>query len=150
MENGFASTIKLDSFVNDLLPLPPTPNNKAWPCGYLRIREILEICSQASKNNTKFIFCLPLASKLYFSWISSNAYLKFSRSKTSQYSLSISPLWKSEKINLWELKTFSLDEFKLGRKLLIWSKKNCLSSRLISRSWKTLEDSCTQSFTKSF
>lgn len=46
-------------FANDYLPLPPTPNNRALPYGCLSTLLILQICSQASKNNTNFIDFLP-------------------------------------------------------------------------------------------
>ena len=38
------------------LPEPPTPTNKAFPPGYLIIREIISKCSKAKLNKTKSIF----------------------------------------------------------------------------------------------
>lgn len=47
---------KVAILVKDYLPLPPTPINKAFPLGYLKILQIFERCFTASKKNTKFIF----------------------------------------------------------------------------------------------
>ena len=52
--------IKVAIFDKLYLPLPPTPNSRAFPNGYLNIRVILEICSQASKNRTNFIAFFPV------------------------------------------------------------------------------------------
>jgi hypothetical protein len=63
--------MKVAILERDYLPDPPTPSNKAFPYGYLKILAILDICSQASKNITNFIYFLepPLyeVSELYSS-----------------------------------------------------------------------------------
>lgn len=64
--------MKDDNLVKDYLPEPPTPTNKALPPGMSNILEILEICSIAALNNTKFMLAL---SSLYSSNFSSKIYL---------------------------------------------------------------------------
>lgn len=64
--------MKEDNLVNDYLPEPPTPTNKAFPPGISKILQILHICSIAALKSTKFILALT---SLYSSNFSSNTYL---------------------------------------------------------------------------
>lgn len=52
------SRINAESLVKDYLPEPPTPTKRAFPPGISKILQILDICSIASENRTKFILAL--------------------------------------------------------------------------------------------
>ena len=61
--------INAESLARDYLPEPPTPTRRALPTGKLIILAILETCSMAWSNRTKFIEAtasLYSSSKYYF------------------------------------------------------------------------------------
>jgi len=50
--------MKEDSLAKDYFPDPPTPTKRAFPPGISKILAILDMCSMAAENNTRFITAL--------------------------------------------------------------------------------------------